>query len=105
MGDRKYEVKVSRRKQFRSPGIEPSLLRQDLTLGTMPVAAGVVGVLFESAIPALLHMAAKGLGAAAFDAPHYLYMREGKMVFVKVRLAVIPEDIRHFKAWPLRLRE
>ena len=64
---REDQVEVSDREQIGLAGGEPVLCRRALALGTMTIAAGVVGDPAVAAILAALEVAAEGGRAAALD--------------------------------------
>ena len=67
-GEDDLEVHGGQEQSFLSLG--PQLLLQDLTLGTVTIAAGVVGAAGEAAVGTLLEMATQFLGAASDDVAH-----------------------------------
>ena len=67
-----------------------------VTLGTMPVAAGMVGITNLRAVVALGHMAAEKRGATKFDVTHHPdFMREQR-VMGAISRSVLAENVRHF---------
>ncbi len=80
---------------------EPVLGRGALALGTMPVAAGVVGDVAMTAVLAGCDMAAEGRGAAALDGRHDLELAEAHVAGVGYTpgRAVGAEDIRDLQRW------
>ena len=66
------QVEVVDRQQVGLAGGEPVLRRRALALGTMAIAAGVVGDPAVAAILAALDMAAERGRAAALDGRHHL---------------------------------
>ena len=79
---------------------QPSGLLEALALGTVAVAAGVVGDRQVAAAPAAdVHVSAQTGGAAAFDIPHGLMLRRAEaMVFPVVR-AMVAKDLGHLQGW------
>ena len=73
------QVEVANRQQVGLAGGEPVLRRRALALGTMAVAAGVVGDPAVAAILAALDMAAEGCRAAVLDRRHRLELAEVHM--------------------------
>jgi hypothetical protein len=73
------QVEVADRQQIGLAGGEPVLRRRALALGTMAVAARVVGDPAVAAILAVLDMTAEGCRAAAFDGRHHLELAEAHM--------------------------
>jgi hypothetical protein len=72
MGQGKDQMKVAAGQQLGPALIEPFFFGYGLTLGTVPVAARVVGWALVTAMVALLQMASKGRGAAYLDQVQYL---------------------------------
>jgi hypothetical protein len=69
-----------------------------LTLGTMPVAAGVITVLKLLTIWTAIDLSAQTLGAAMFDRPHRLTMRgqEFVSIFGSIGGAIFSKEIGQF---------
>jgi hypothetical protein len=61
------DLEVHRREEQGFLGLGPELLLEDLALGTVPTATGVVGASGEAAIGALLDVTAELFGAAGGD--------------------------------------
>ena len=72
---------------------------QRLTLGTMPIRAGVIGDALVSTPIALFDMAAERGGAARLDRRHDAALggRQGPPRLSAIRVAVAAEDVRHFE--------
>src|SRR5580693_2140404 len=67
-----------------------------MTLGTMPVAAGMVGITNLRAVVALCQVAAEKRGATKFDVAHRSQlMKEQRVMGLKSR-SVLAENVRHF---------
>src|SRR5713226_3805177 len=73
------QVEVADRQQIGLARGEPILRRRTLALGTMPVAARVVGDPAVAAILTALDMTAEGSRAAALDGRHHLELAEAHM--------------------------
>jgi len=67
-----------------------------MTLGTMPVAAGMIGVANLRAVVALCHMAAEKRGAAKFDVAHGPQFLGEQRVMGAIGRGVLAENVRHF---------
>ena len=104
MGEGEDDVEISHGQEFRLAGFKPARFGQRLALGAMPITAGVVSGSFETALVALLEMAAKGGSAAAFDGAHDLELQSRQRMGVAESLAVEAEDIRHFPSRPFKTR-
>jgi hypothetical protein len=63
----KDQMKVGRRQQFVHPRRQPTFLRQRLTLGTVPVAAGMIANLHTATLPAHAYRRTEYGRAASLD--------------------------------------
>ncbi len=97
-GDHQVEV-VGGQKPLQALG-QPLGLLEALALGTVSVAAGVIGDgQVAAALAADVHVAAQTGGAAAFDIPHGLMLcRAETLVFPVVR-AMVAKDLGHLQGW------
>jgi hypothetical protein len=91
---------------------EPAKLLATLTLGAMPVPAGVVGNLAVTAAVALVDVTAEGRGAAVEDGPHHACLPTvetrhwiaaltedvGQLEFRSISTAVLDRRARHVSA-------
>jgi len=68
-GHCKHDVEILDRQQFRLAVLEPLGTVRGLTLGTVPVAAGIVANLRMAAVAALFDVAAQGRGCGRFQWP------------------------------------
>src|SRR5271169_3937302 len=73
------QVEIADRQEIGLAGGEPVLRRRALALGTMAIAAGVVGDPAVAAILAALDVAAERGRAAALDGRHHLELAEAHM--------------------------
>ena len=98
---REDHVEVGDRQQLRLAGLQPRLRRRPLALGTVAVAAGVVGYARVPAVVAALDMAAERRGATELDRRHDAPLAEAQMTLVggTPSGAVAAEDIRHLQPW------
>jgi len=98
---REDDVEVGDWQQLRLAGLQPCLRRRPLALGTVAIAAGVVGYARVPAIIASLDMPAEGRGAAELDRRHDAPLAEAQMTLVggAPSGAVAAEDIRHLQPW------
>ena len=78
MGEREDDMSIGRSEQFRAARGQPAIARLALTLGAVPVAAGIIGDGTMAAACALVHMAPHGGGAASFDGAQYLQVQPGE---------------------------
>lgn len=69
------DVKISDGQNFSLAGFKPARLVEPLTLGAMPISAGVVGGPFKATAVALFEMAAERGSPTALDGAHNLQMR------------------------------
>ena len=90
------QVEVADRQQIGLAGGKPVLRRRALALGTMAVAARVVGDPAVAAVLAALDMAAEGGRAAALDGRHHLELAEAHMPGIGLAPggAMAMEDVR-----------
>lgn len=94
-------MEVRHRQQFGLAISEPLRAGQTLALGTVPVAAGVVGDVRVGAVLAARDMPAESRGAAALDGRHDLQLREAHLsgVGAAPHRTVAAEDIRNLDRW------
>ena len=76
---------------------DPPLFFEELTLGTVPVSAGVVRDQLRAAVPALVHVTALIRGAAGLDRPHGAKAVRGHRMSASVLWTVPVEDVRDLK--------
>ena len=78
---------------------QPLGAREPLALGTVPIAAGIIGDTDLAAVLALLDMPAERRGAARLDGGHdaALGLREPAALRRAERIAVAAENIRHLQ--------
>ena len=95
-----HDVAVRHRQEFGLACGEPVGGRRALALGTMPVAARVVGDVLMSALLAAHEVAAEDRGTAVRDGRHDLELVEADVAGVGVtpRRAVGAEDVRDLEA-------
>ena len=67
-----------------------------MTLGTMPVAAGMIGVTNLGAVVTLRHMAAEKRGATKFKVAHRPELMREQGVMGSISRSVLAENVRHF---------
>ena len=97
IGDGEDDVEVRYGKEVFFPGLDPLLFFEELTLGAVPVSAGVVRDHFCPAVLALIHVAALVGGAAGLDRPHGAQTIQGHGMGVPIISAVLAENIRDLK--------
>jgi hypothetical protein len=95
VGQGEDQMKVPAGQKLCSACIKPLFLGHGLALGTVPVAARVVGRLFIGAVLASVQMTAQGGGAADFDQVQNLTLlgRDGELLTVLI--SVTAEGIGH----------
>ena len=95
------DVEVGDWQLLRLAGLQPCLCRRPLALGTVPIAAGVVGYARVPAIIAALDMAPERRGATEFDRRHDAPLAEAQVTLVCSTPSgtVAAEDIRHLQPW------
>src|SRR5215468_2860130 len=97
-------MEVADGQQFGLARGQPLPRRRALALGTVPVAAGVVGDgrVRAGIVLAARDMAAEGRRAAAFDRAHHLQLVEADVSAVGFTPSgtVVAEDIRDLQSWP-----
>lgn len=86
-------MEVSDLQQVRLLGLNPAFLGQGLTLGTVAVAAGIVGDMRMPTMVALLYMSPQGGGAAVLDGPNHLPLFYGQWMRLCVGISVLVEDV------------
>ena len=76
------DVIIGNRQKLRLAVFEPLPRRRRLTLGAMPVAAGIVGDAFVRAVLAALDVSAERGGATGLDRRHHLQLGEAHVTGV-----------------------
>ena len=96
---REHDVEVGNRQQLCLARRKPRLRRPPLALGTVAVAAGVIGDARVRAVVAALDMTAERRRAADLDRRHDAPLPEAQMSRVRGTpcLTVAAEDIRHLQ--------
>src|SRR5947208_2978217 len=84
--------------------IKPAGARQGLALGTVAVAARVVGDALMTTVEAVLHMAAQRGGATPGQGVERLALCRCQHAAIAIAksFAVVPDHIRYFQGRPLR---
>jgi hypothetical protein len=108
IGDRRRhrvdDMEIADGQQFGLALGEPLACRRALTLGTMPVAAGVVGDgrVRAGVVLAARDMATERRRAAALDSAHHLHLVEADVAAVGVAPSgtVVAEDVRDLQSRP-----
>jgi hypothetical protein len=102
IGNGKDDVIVGNGKQLGHARLEPLRLGEGLALGTVTVAAGIVGDPLGAALIAHVDMAAQEGSPADFDGAHgtMLLTRHGSAVHLPVLRAALAEDVGHFQGRP-----
>ena len=91
-------MEVFDRQKLRLPALEPLGTRHGLALGAVAIAAGVVGVMRESAAVAFFDMAAECRGAADLHGAHDAKLRQRQEVRRAVIRAMLSENVGHFES-------
>ena len=102
MWDAEDEMIVADRQQFLLALLQPLVARSGLTLGAVPVAAGVIRDGLVPAVYAGVAMTAEGSGAAARDGVEHLALRpgQGSAVPLSKAVACTTNDVGHLEGWP-----
>ena len=100
------DVIIGNRQKLRLAVFEPLPRRRRLTLGAMPVAAGIVGDAFVRAVLAALDVSAERGGATGLDRADDAPFDPSQMTGVRsaVGFAVGAKDVGQFERRPLRHR-
>src|SRR5208283_4460098 len=97
---REDDVEVAHRQESFRTRRDPPLLPQRLTLGAVPVAAGVVRGMLESARGTRIDMAAERGCPAQRDGREHPALRKRQVVLGLERRAVLPNDLGDVETWP-----
>jgi hypothetical protein len=99
------EMIVADGQQFLLPLPQPEVARRGLTLGTVPVAAGVIRDGLAPAVYARIAMTAESSGTAARDRVEHLSLRpgQGSTVALSKAVACTANDVSHLEGWPAHL--
>jgi hypothetical protein len=100
------QVEVADRQQFLLTLVEPLVASVGLALGTVPVAARVVGDDLMTAARALIAMATERGGAAPCNGIEHLDLRPGQGLAIAFAesAACLADYIGHLKGWPTHPR-
>src|SRR5215472_11366831 len=95
-------MEIGHREQLGLACRHPCARRRALALGTVPVAAAVVGDHRMGAVLAARHMPAEGGRAAVLDGAHHLELVEADAAAVGIAPCgpVAAEDVRDLQTWP-----
>src|SRR5262249_15402411 len=99
---REDDMEIGHREQLGLARRHPFARRRALTLGTVPVAAAVVGDHCMGAVLAACHMPTEGRRTAALDGAHHLELVETDATTIGMapRGPVAAEDVRDLESWP-----
>ncbi len=102
---REDDMDVGDRQEFATPRLQPTVASGGLTLGTVPIPAGIVR---DGTIPAagtLIPMPAQGGGAAALDGRQHFEMLAGDPATTRFdeSLSRHPDEIGHLQRRPTHL--
>ena len=100
-GQREYQMEVGNRQDARGRGIDPFLLRGGLTLGAVPVAAGIVDRMLPAAVRTDLQMAAQGSRATSADRRQNALLGSGENLQFLQGRSVRPERRQRCRIWAL----
>lgn len=92
------DMKVGHRKKFLCPGVDPLLLVETLTLGTVPIAAGVVDPKIAFAGIAAVEVPAEAGSPAQLNGAHGSALLWCHGPVLAVELSVVAEDVRDFES-------
>jgi hypothetical protein len=95
-----YQVEIGDRQESLQARGQPPGLREALALGTVAVAAGVIGDgQVAATLAAGVQVSAQPGGAAVFDIPHgQVLLATEAMVFAVLR-AMVAKDLGHLQGW------
>src|ERR1017187_9297798 len=104
---REHHVEVRDAQQFGLALLHPCERLRALALGTMPVAAAIIGDLRVRTVIATRDMTAEGRRAAVLDRRHYLRLAEAHMAGIGFapRRSMATEDIGDLKGWTRHAHE
>jgi hypothetical protein len=91
-------VKVRDREEVDLARGYPLGFGETLALGTVPIAARVVGIALEAALRTLLHVAAKLRRATGRDGLQHPLLAGGDGMGLPRAVAIQPDDVGHFPA-------
>ena len=96
------EMEVAGGQQLCLPVFQPVSCRNALALGTMPVAARVVGDADVAAVGAAFHVSAQGCCAAALNRTHHLQLLKADVAGIGFapRSPMVAEDVRNLQLCP-----
>src|SRR5260370_25190512 len=97
------QVIVVHRQQFLLTFAKPLIASVGLALGTVPVAARIIGDGLMATAGALIAMSTKRGGAAACDGIEHLTLRPGQRHTLSESVACLPDYICHLAGWPRHL--
>ena len=105
MGQSEYDVEVAHRQHFGLPLGDPAVAGRRLALGTMAIAAGVIGDGLMPALGALVAMAAEGGGAATRNGVQHFDMRpvQPAPALFDEAGAAGANNVSHLDGWPVHL--
>ena len=100
MREREHHMEVGDVEELRFAGGKPRRLRAALALGAMPIATGVIGNLGVVTVVALRLVASEGCRPAGRNGPQDppLLGGDGRAIAREIRLAILPDHVRHFEA-------
>ncbi|SPD73369.1 hypothetical protein PITCH_A1810004 [uncultured Desulfobacterium sp.] len=93
LGDRKYYMKIMDWQDFLFPCINPSFLVQALTLGAMPIPAGMIEYGEATTCVTSVFMPPKFCCPADLDGSHGSEVSCGQLVVIPVQRPVCPKYI------------
>ena len=100
VGQGDHQVEVGDGQESLQARGQPLGLLEALALGTMAVAAGVIGDgQIAAALAAGVQVSAQTGGAAAFDIPHGLVLRRAEAMVFAVLRAMAAKDLGHLQGW------
>ena len=96
MGQGKNHVEVIHRQEFCLTVFQPLCFHKHLTLGTMPVATGVVRIPLKPTMITFFDVATQVSGAADLKRMHHLQMRQGQGMLMVIFRSIFAEYICNF---------
>jgi hypothetical protein len=104
MGERKDAVDIRYWQECGLAGFDPLRLGQGLTLGTVAIAACVIGLALKAALRTLCGMSPERRGTTAHDSVHPFVMARWHMMGGAIGGPIVPQDVGNFPRWSAWVR-
>jgi hypothetical protein len=99
MGERKDAGAIRYGQECGLAGVDPLRLGQGWTLGTVAIAAGVLGIALKAALRTLGGMSAERRGTTDHDIVHHFVMARWHMRGGAIGGPRVPQDVGNFPRW------